>query len=116
MAQLRNGYVAVRDADYYTMSCSPESEMIDEWRRIYRLVARHNGAEPDAGRHLLGWFHQAGIRSVRCSASVGVYATTEEREDWGLSWADRCLTTGFSEQAIEYGYASDQAEALAELA
>ena len=40
----RGGYVAVRDADYYTMSCSPESEMIDEWRRIYRLVARHNGA------------------------------------------------------------------------
>ena len=111
----RGGYVAVRDADYYTMSCSPESEMIDEWRRIYRLVARHNGAEPDAGRHLLGWFHQAGIHSVRCSASVGVYATTEEREDWGLSWADRCLTTGFSEQAIEYGYASrSELEALAE--
>ena len=110
----KGGYVAVRDADYYTMSCSPESEIIDEWRRIYRRVARHNGAEPDAGRHLLRWFHQAGIQKVECSASAGVYATTEERENWGLSWADRCLNTSFSEQAVEYGYATrEDLEALA---
>ena len=101
-----NGYIAVRDADYYTMSCSPESKMIDEWRRIYRLVARHNGAEPDAGRHLLAWFHQAGLYEVTCSATAGVYATKEERENWGLSWADRCLTTSFPDQAIDYGYAT----------
>ena len=100
------GHVAVRDADYYTMSCSQESEMIDEWRRIYHLVARHNGAEPDAGRHLLAWFHQAGLHEVKCSATASVYVTKEERENWGLSWADRCLTTSFPIQAMEYGYAT----------
>tara|TARA_B100001250_G_scaffold293006_1_gene254646 strand:- start:4532 stop:5242 length:711 start_codon:yes stop_codon:yes gene_type:complete len=109
------GHVAVRDADYYTMSCSPESEMIDEWRRIYHLVARHNGAEPDAGRHLLSWFHQAGLHEVKCSATAGVYATKEERENWGLSWADRCLSTSFPTQAMEYGYATwDELEAISE--
>ena len=107
------GHVAVRDADYYTMSCSPESKMIDEWRRIYHLVARHNGAEPDAGRHLLAWFHQAGLDQVKCSATAGVYATKEERENWGLSWADRCLTTSFPTQAIDYGYATwEELEAI----
>ena len=109
------GHIAVRDADYYTMSCSPESKLIDEWRRIYRLVARHNGAEPDAGRHLLGWFHQAGLYEVKCSATAGVYATKEERENWGLSWADRCLTTSFPDQAIDYGYATwKELEAISE--
>ena len=109
------GHVAVRDADYYTMSCSPESAMIDEWRRIYRLVARRNGAEPDAGRYLLSWFRQAGLYEVDCSATAGVYATEEERKNWGLSWADRCLTTSFPTQAMEYGYATRQdLEAIAE--
>ena len=109
------GHVAVRDADYCTMSCRPESEMIDEWRRIYCLVARHNGAEPDAGRHLLAWFHQAGLHEVKCSATASVYATKEERENWGLSWADRCLTTSFPIQAMEYGYATwEELETISE--
>ena len=109
------GHVAVRDSDYYTMSCSPESQMIDEWRRIYRLVARHNGAEPDAGRHFLAWFHQVGLHEVTCSATATVYATKEERENWGLSWADRCLSTSFPTQAVEYGYATwEELEAISE--
>ncbi len=109
------GYVAVRDADYYTMSCTPESKMIDEWRRIYRLVAHHNGAEPDAGRYLMTWFRQAGLSEVSCSATAGVYATKEERENWGLSWADRCLSTSFPTQAIDYGYATwEELEAISE--
>jgi len=109
------GYVAVRDADYYTMCCSPESQMIEEWRRIYCLVARHNGAEPDAGRHLLGWFHQASIKDVHTSASAWAYSSPEERANWGFSWAERCLTTSFAEQAVEYGYATRaELEAIAD--
>ena len=49
--------------------------MIEEWRRIYCLVARHNGAEPDVGRHLLGWFHQASIKDVHTSASAWAYSS-----------------------------------------
>ena len=39
----------------------------------------------------------------------------EERENWGLSWADRCLTTSFPTQAVEYGYATwEELEAISE--
>ncbi len=100
------GYVAVRDADYYTMSSSPESQAIEQWRKIYRLVARHNGTDPDAGRHLLAWCHEAGLREVEISASVWSYWTEEDRENWGFSWAERCLSTSFAEQAVDYGYAT----------
>ena len=100
------GHVAVRDADYYTMCCAPEIDEIDRWRDIYRKVARHNDAEPDAGRYLYGWCKQAGLSDVVMTASVWTYGDPEERANWGNSWAERCLTTSFGEQAVEYGYAT----------
>ncbi|MFT7649874.1 MAG: SAM-dependent methyltransferase [Candidatus Poriferisodalaceae bacterium] len=100
------GHIAVRDADYYTMSCYPESAAIDEWRRIYRAVARHNGAEPDAGRHLLAWCHRADLHEVNITASVWAFADAADRENWGMSWADRTLTSAFGAQAVEYEMAT----------
>lgn len=109
------GYVAVRDADYYTMSCAPEIDEITRWRDIYRKVARHNDAEPDAGRYLYGWCKAAGLPNVEMTASVWTYGDPAERANWGNSWADRCLTTSFGRQAIEYGYATrEDMEAIAE--
>jgi ubiquinone/menaquinone biosynthesis C-methylase UbiE len=108
------GYVAVRDADYYTMACHPEMPLIDEWRRIYRLVARHNRAEPDAGRYLLSWCRSAGLAEVTMSGSVWTYGDPDERENWGMSWAERVLTSAFGRQAQEYGYATEtELEAIA---
>ena len=45
------GLVAVRDADYSSMTGWPSA--MDAWRRIYRQTCRKNGAEPDAGRFLV---------------------------------------------------------------
>jgi ubiquinone/menaquinone biosynthesis C-methylase UbiE len=100
------GHVAVRDADYYTMSCSPESVLIDRWRDVYHRVARHNGAEPDAGRHLYRWCRDAGLPDVVMTASVWNHYEPEDRMNWGNSWAQRCLESSFGQQAIEYGYAT----------
>jgi hypothetical protein len=80
--------------------------MIDKWRRIYRQVARHNGAEPDAGRYLHGWCTEAGLSDLLCTASVWVFAEIEDRLNWGNSWAERCVATSFGHQAVEYGYAT----------
>jgi ubiquinone/menaquinone biosynthesis C-methylase UbiE len=100
------GHVAVRDADYYTMSASPVYDEIERWRDIYRNVARHNDAEPDAGRYLFAWCRDAGLADVEVTASVWSYYEPESRRNWGESWADRCLTSSFGEQAVEYGYAT----------
>ena len=51
----------MRDASYSSMLGHPASAAIDEWRAIYRAVARRNGAEPDAGRHLVAWLQEAGL-------------------------------------------------------
>jgi hypothetical protein len=101
------GLVAVRDSDYYTMSRTPESALMDRWRDLYRRVARHNGAEPDAGRHLYRWLKTAGFTEITMSASCQVMADEESRRNWGESWAERCLTTDFASQAVAYGYATE---------
>ena len=102
----RGGFVAVRDADYYTMCCAPEIDEITRWRDVYRRVARHNHAEPDAGRYLYSWCKAAGLSAVTMTASVWTYGDPAERANWGNSWAERCLTTSFGEQAVDYGYAT----------
>ena len=101
------GLVAVRDSDYYTMSRTPESPLMDRWRDLYRRVARHNGAEPDAGRHLYRWLKTTGFTEITMSASCQVMAGKESRRNWGESWAKRCLTTDFASQAVAYGYATE---------
>ncbi len=102
------GYVAVRDSDYHTMCCFPEVPEIERWRDVYRKVARHNRAEPDAGRYLNSWCRRAGLTDVEITASVWWYVDPESRANWGLSWAERCLSSAFGRQAIDYGYATEE--------
>ena len=83
------GLVAVRDGDYAAMVWYPASARLDDWLGVYEDVARGNGAEPSAARHLLAWAHTAGFEEVTSTASTWCYATPEERDWWGGLWADR---------------------------
>src|SRR5919109_849870 len=56
------GLVAARDSDYGAMVWAPASEGLDRWREVYTAVTERNGADADAGRHLLGWAQAAGLR------------------------------------------------------
>lgn len=108
------GYVAVRDADYATMRSYPTTDGIERWRELYFEVARRNEGEPEAGRHLLAWCAEAGLADVTMSASVWLFATPAERENWGHSWSERCVSSSFATQAVEYGLSStDELERLA---
>lgn len=100
------GVVAARDSDYDAMTWYPESAGISRWLDMYRAVARANRGEPDAGRWLLHWAHEAGFSDVTASASTWCYATPEDREWWGGLWADRVTESGLGDQAIEQGLAS----------
>jgi len=123
LAELRRvvrpgGLVAVRDADYSSMTGWP-NEMA-EWRRIYRQTCRKNNAEPDAGRYLVQWARAAGFASdaIEFSASLKVYSRAEDeqaRRRWGEDWAERTLRSSFGKQALQYGVASaDEMQAVAE--
>lgn len=110
-----NGVVAVRDADYHGMFWAPYSPLLTRWMEIYQAVARHNGAEPDAGRHLAGWARQAGFRSIRPSASTWCFATEQDRRWWGELWSQRVLHSALAAQAVDYGVADhDELEAVSQ--
>lgn len=104
-----DGVVAARDADYAAMSWYPADPRLDRWLAIYRAVARGNGAEPDAARHLLAWARAAGASAVTPSASVWHYATPQDRAWWGGMWADRIVESAIAGQAVAGGHA-DAAE------
>lgn len=99
------GLVAVRDADFHGMSWYPQLPELDEWMDLYQQVARHNRAEPDAGRRLLSWALSAGFTDITPSSANWLYATADERAWLAGVWADRVLGSAFAEQALAYGLA-----------
>src|ERR1700722_15674899 len=55
------GILAVRDSDYGGFVWAPSDPLLDRWLELYHQVSSRNGAEADAGRHLLGWAQAAGL-------------------------------------------------------
>jgi ubiquinone/menaquinone biosynthesis C-methylase UbiE len=103
------GIVAVRDADYEAMTWYPEEPRVQRWLDLYREVARRNAGEPDAGRRLVAWFHEAGFTDLTATAGVWCFADPEDRAWWSETWADRISDSVLSARTIELGLA-DQAE------
>jgi SAM-dependent methyltransferase len=103
------GVVAARDSDYAAKTWYPRDPRLDRWLALYEEIARANGGEPDAGRHLLAWARAAGFAEVVPTASVWCFATPDDRAWWGGLWADRVTESAFAGHAIEQG-ASDRAE------
>jgi SAM-dependent methyltransferase len=102
----RGGTVAVRDADYGALSWYPELPELEQWRTLYRAVARANGGEPDAGRHLLAWAHGAGLDQVEVHTSTWTFSAGDGASWWGQSWAHRVKDAAFVSQAASLGLAS----------
>ena len=102
----QGGTVAVRDADYGAFSWYPESDGLDRWLALYRAVARANGGEPDAGRHLLSWAHSAGLDQVEVHSSTWTYSAVDGAGWWGRSWAQRVADTAFAARAVDLGLAT----------
>lgn len=100
------GVLAVRDSDYDAMTWYPHDPDLDAWLAMYRKVASANGGEPDAGRYLLHWAHEAGLGDVRSSASAWCFASDNDRAWWGGLWADRVLQSALATRATELGYAT----------
>jgi len=100
------GIVAARDADYSASAWFPGEEWMDRWLDLSLTIGRANGGEPDAGRRMLSWAHEAGFTDVTPSASVWCFATPDDRKWWAGLWADRVTQSHLAEQAIEGGHAT----------
>ncbi|MFB6866405.1 class I SAM-dependent methyltransferase [Streptomyces virginiae] len=100
------GVVAARDADYAAMTWYPATPGLDAWLDLYRRVARANGGEPDAGRHLRAWARQAGFTDVTSSATAWCFATPEETAWWSTLWADRTKASAYADIAVHGGHAT----------
>jgi ubiquinone/menaquinone biosynthesis C-methylase UbiE len=100
------GLVSLREADFGAFTWYPELPGLASWMDLFQQVARHNGGEPNAGRRLLAWVHAADLTDVTPSASLWLYATPDDRADWGESWAERVTTTELADQAVDLGIAT----------
>jgi len=102
------GIVAVRDSDYGVSTWSPDAEALRRWLEIYSAVARRNGAEPDAGRHLLGWVRAAGFDDPQVSGTTWTFPGYDAPQVWANSWAERTLHSNLAVKAVEYGIATQR--------
>lgn len=100
------GVVAVCDSDYSGMYWYPPLPELEEWMRLYQRIARRNGGEPDAGRHMLAWARQAGFEDVTYVAEVWNHSDPDRRAWWGGMWARRILESDMGRQAVEEGEAT----------
>ena len=100
------GVVTARDGDYAAFAWYPQVPALDEWLALYERAARANGGEPDAGRRLKAWAHQAGFTDVTATASAWCYTTDEDRAWWGGMWADRILDSAMATQVLDQGLAT----------
>jgi SAM-dependent methyltransferase len=97
------GILAVRDSDYGGFVWAPADPLLDRWNALYHDVCRRNGADADAGRHLLGWARAAGFTEIEPSSSTWTFADPDTRSWWGSLWADRVTSSAFADQAVAYG-------------
>jgi SAM-dependent methyltransferase len=97
------GVVAVRDSDYRAFAWHPQHAELDRWMELYQAAARINGGEPDAGRRLKAWAHEAGFEQVTATASTWCFTDPDDRAYWGGMWADRILTSALSDQLLAEG-------------
>ena len=100
------GLVAVRDSDYGGFVWSPADRRLTRWMELYHAVCERNGADADAGRHLLRWVRQAGFSEATASSSTWTFADPLSRSWWCGIWAERVVGSSFADQAVAYGLAT----------
>jgi SAM-dependent methyltransferase len=96
------GVVALRDADYGRFTWSPRNPRLVRWMELYHDITKRNGAEADAGRHLVEWVDAAGFDRWSASTSTWRFRSDEERAWWGGLWSDRVLQSEFARQGLEF--------------
>lgn len=100
-------WLGVREVDWGTFVAYPGSEALREFRRIYDAVARGNGGDPHAGRHLRRWCIDAGdLTDIVVTTSTWSFYDKPGREWWANQWSERIVGSNIADSALEQGIAS----------
>ena len=100
------GVIGVRDVDWGSAIFYPENAGMRRFLAMYYELARRNGGEPNAGRHLRGWFRAAGFTRTRVTTSATSYADAAATREWAHTYAERTLHSNLADKALEYGIAT----------
>jgi ubiquinone/menaquinone biosynthesis C-methylase UbiE len=100
------GIVGVRDVDWGSVTFYPENQGMRRFLALYYDLARRNGGEPNAGRHLRHWFREAGFVETLVTTSTVSYADPAATREWADTYAERTLHSSIADKSLEYGLAS----------
>lgn len=100
------GVLGVRVVDWGSAIFYPESEAMRRALAIQFDLARRNGAEPNAGRHLRRWFREAGFGETRLTTSTESDADAHATRERGEMFAERTLRSSLADKALEHGIAT----------
>jgi 2-polyprenyl-3-methyl-5-hydroxy-6-metoxy-1,4-benzoquinol methylase len=102
----RNGMLCARDVDWGGATFYPDNAGMRRFIDLYYELARRNGGEPNAGRHMRMWFREAGFAEMRVSTSTTSYAEASATREWGETYAERTLHSNIADKALQYGLAT----------
>jgi ubiquinone/menaquinone biosynthesis C-methylase UbiE len=100
------GMLGVRVVDWGSAIFHPESERMRRYFAVHFDLARRNGAEPNAGRHLRRWLREAGFGETRVTTSTESDGDAHATRDRGEMFADRVLRSSLADRALERGIAT----------
>jgi ubiquinone/menaquinone biosynthesis C-methylase UbiE len=101
-----DGVIGVRDVDWGSATFYPENEGMRRFLALYYELAGRNGGEPNAGRHLRRWCHEAGFTETRVMTSATSYADPTATREWAHTYAERTLYSNLADKALAYGLAT----------
>lgn len=103
------GYVGIREPDMDTCVIHPHFGPIEQASRVQDELKRREGAEPNAGRFLATWAHEAGFAKDKMQTSCNLlsYSGRDEIKWWGELYAKR-LRREVGKRSVEYGLASEE--------
>lgn len=100
------GVLGVRVVDWGSAIFHPESEGIHRFLALQYDLARLNGTDPNAGRHLRRWFREAGFGETRVTSSTESDADADATRDRAEMFAERLSRSSLADRALECGIAT----------
>jgi ubiquinone/menaquinone biosynthesis C-methylase UbiE len=101
------GLVGLRDADFGGFLLEPRPAPLDQFAELFVRLMLHNGGDPQAGRHHVGWVREAGFTPVTVSASFDCWTRTPTDTQRNSQFlATLVNNSAFAQQLREAGLAS----------